>query len=160
MMQGFESVEHELNQKRLLIEQELAAVRGRESELEADLARVHEALGALTGHKKKSKSRSRAKKPASTVQQVQGYIARVREQSPFADAGALEKAVRAMVAESGSSQTDFKRLFAEALLTSPGSSGSVVHSSHREPHEPHAHHEHPQGSKGPFEDEESDRYST
>ena len=157
MMQGFESVEHELNQKRLLIEQELAAVRGRESELEADLARVHEALGALTGHKKKPRSRSRAKKPASTVQQLQGYIVRVREQSPFADAGALEKAVRAMVAESGSSQTDFKRLFAEALLTSPGSQG-MAHASHREQPESHSQHEHSQGSKSPFEEEE-DRYS-
>ena len=129
MTQGFESVQHELDQKRLQIEQELTAVRGREGELEADLARVHEALGALTGHKKKasSRGRSRDKKPASTVQGLQQHIATVRSQNPFADATALEKAVRELVKEAGTSQNGFKQLFAEALLTSPGSGGSVAH---------------------------------
>ncbi len=155
MMQGFESVEHELDQKRLQLEQELLALRGREAELEADLERVHEALGALTGHKKKSRSRSRSKKPASTVQELQQHISHVREQSPFADAGALEKAVRALVQESGSSLTGFKTLFAEALLTSPGSQSGQAHASHSAHH---AHHGHAHGSSHPQADGE-DRYS-
>lgn len=139
MMQGFESVEHELDQKRLHLEQELAALRGREAELEADLERVHDALGALTGHKKKSKSRARTRKPATSVQDVQQHIAHVREQSPFADAGMLEKAVRELVKASGSSLSGFKTLFAEALLTSPGSqAGAGQHAPH-----PHAHGTHP-----------------
>ena len=61
MMQGFESVEQELDSKRRQLEQELNAVRGRAAEIEADLERVHEALGALTGHKKKAKGRSRSR---------------------------------------------------------------------------------------------------
>lgn len=139
MMQGFESVEHELDQKRVQLEQDLTALRGREAELVADLERVHEALGALTGHKKKSRSRSRSKKPATTVQDLHRHIAHVREQSPFADAGALEKAVRALVQESGSSLTGFKALFAEALLTSPGSQGGAAHAGHTVHHGHHGH---------------------
>ncbi len=139
MMQGFESVEHELDQKRLHLEQELAALRGREAELEADLERVHDALGALTGHKKKSKSRSRARKPASSVEELQQHIAQVRQQTPFADAGMLEKAVRALVKASGSSLSGFKALFAEALLTSPGSqAGTGHHAQHGHAHGSHA----------------------
>ena len=126
-MQGFESVAHELEQKRLHLEQELADVRGRASEIQADLERVHEALGALTGQKKKSKTRSRARKPASSVNDLRQHIARVREQNPFADAGALEQAVRVMVQESGSSLAGFKTLFAEALLTSPGTDTNQAH---------------------------------
>jgi chromosome segregation ATPase len=122
MTQGFESVEHELEQKRLTLEQELTAVRGRAAEIEADLERVHEAIGALTGSKKKSKSssRSRSRKPATTVEMLQQFIGRVREENPFADAAALERGVRAMVREHGSSLAGFKGIFAEALLTSPG----------------------------------------
>jgi hypothetical protein len=138
MTEGFETVQHELDQKRQQIEQELAAVRGREAELEAALERVHEALGALTGHKKKSRNRSRAKKPATTREDLQQHIASVRSQNPFADAGALEKAVRALVQQSGTSLTGFKTLFAEALLTSPGSqvqhSSGSAHGSHHARH--------------------------
>ena len=50
-MQGFESVEHELEARRVQLEQELAAVRGRMDEIAADLERVHDAMAALTqGH--------------------------------------------------------------------------------------------------------------
>jgi len=157
MMQGFESVEHELEQKRLQLEQELAALRGKESELQADLERVHEALGALTGHKKKTRSRSR-KKPASTVQELQQHIAQVREQTPSADAGSLERAVRQLVKESGASLTGFKMLFAEALLTSPGSSGAAHVLHHAHAHEPHEHHGHALGNVLGHGDDD-DRYS-
>lgn len=132
MMQGFESVEQELDSKRRQLEQELNAVRGRAAEIEADLERVHEALGALTGHKKKAKGRSRSRKPAASVQDLHQHIAHAREQNPFADAAELESVVRARIKESGSSLSGFKTLFAEALLTSPGSEHTHLHhgSSH------------------------------
>lgn len=132
MTQGFESVRHELEAKRQQLEQDLAAMRGRAKEIEGDLERVHEALEALTGGKKKSKRSARPKKPAPTVEELRVYIGRVRERNPFAAAAELEAGVRAMVKESGSSFTGFKTLFAEALLTSPGSESSHgnVHVSH------------------------------
>lgn len=137
MMQGFESVEQELDAKRRQLEQELNSVRGRAAEIEADLERVHEALGALTGHKKKAKSRTRSRKPAASVQDLHQHIAHAREQNPFADAAELESVVRGRVKESGNSLSGFKTLFAEALLTSPGSASSHVHhgSSHVSHHE-------------------------
>ena len=119
-MQGFESVEHELEQKRLQLEQELVGLRGRASEIEVDLERVHEALGALLGTKKKTKARGRSRKTVPSVQDLQQHIAHVREESPFADAGLLERTVRALVQQSGGSLSGFKTTFAEALLTSPG----------------------------------------
>lgn len=150
MMQGFESVEHELDAKRLQLEQELEAARGHASAIEADLERVHEALAALTGHKKKAKRSRSSRKPASSVRDLQGHIAKVREDDPFADAKQLEKAVRAMVKASGSSLANFKAVFAEALLTSPGShvnahagSGSAHHGhSQGAPHADHGDHVH------------------
>jgi len=155
MTQGFESVRHELDQKRHQLEQDLASARGRVTEIEADLERVHEALGALTGHKKKSsRSRSRSSKPAPSIQELQQHIAQVRSESPFADAGALERGVKALVRQSGSSQKNFKALFAEALLTSPGSHGDLHTSSHSS-HVSHSHHG--SGSHGAFED--SDPFS-
>lgn len=135
MTQGFESVAHELEQKRLQLEQELSAVRGRVTEIEADLARVHDALGALTGQKKRSKGRGRARKPAPTLADLQQHIRHVREQHPFANGTELEEAVHAMVQESGSSLTGLKTLFAEALLTSPGSQAGAMHGGHRSHHE-------------------------
>lgn len=155
MTEGFESVQNELDQKRQQIEQELAAVRGRETELEADLERVHEALGALTGHKKKSRNRTRARKAATTREDLQQHIAHVRGQNPFADAGALEKAVRVLVQESGTSLTGFKTLFAEALLTSPGSQSGGMHATHGAHH---GHHEHGHGAQHPHADGD-ERYS-
>ena len=122
-MHGFESVEHELEARRAQLEQELASVRGRMSEIEADLERVHDAMSALTGAKKKSKSKGRAKKPVPSVPELHQHIAQVREENPYADASALEKAVRARVQEQGGSLTGFKMLFAEALLSSPGHQG-------------------------------------
>ena len=147
MTQGFETVKHELEQKRLQLEQDLAAIRGRAAVIEADLERVHEALGALTGQKrsqkggqkggqKKARRSTRASKPATTVQDLQRYIALVREQKPFASAAELEKGVRALVQESGSSLSRFKAHFAEALLTSPGSQGSIAQAEHPSPFEP------------------------
>lgn len=123
-MQGFESVEHELEARRKELEQQLAAVRGQMSEIEADLERVHDAMAALTGAKKKSKSKSRTKKPVPSVEDLRQHIAHVRQENPFADAGTLEKAVRARVQQHGGSLSGFKRTFAEALLTSPGHHGS------------------------------------
>ena len=136
-MQGFESVEHELEARRKELEQQLATVRGHMSEIEADLERVHDAMAALTGAKKKSKSKARAKKPVTTVADVQQHIAHVRQENPFADAGTLEKAVRARVQQHGGSLSGFKRTFAEALLTSPGhhgSSSTPAHESHGQSH--------------------------
>lgn len=131
MTQGFESVRHELDAKRQQLEQDLAAVRGRASEIEADLERVHEALSALTGSKKKAKSRpSRSKKPAASVEDLQACIALVRERNPFAAAAELESSVRAMLKDSGSSLAGFKTLFAEALLTSPGTNAQHGVSQH------------------------------
>ena len=130
MTEGFQSVQHELEQKRQQLEQELAAVRGRQSEIETDLERVHEALSALTGQKKKAR-KTKSAKPATTVEHLQEHIAHVRHQNPFADATMMEKAVRVLVQESGHSLANFKTLFAEALLTSPGTQGgSHAHSQH------------------------------
>lgn len=123
-MHGFESVEHELEARRQQLEQELASVRGRMGEIEADLERVHDAMSALTGAKKKTKGKGRAKKPVPSVPELHQHIAHAREQNPYADAGALEKAVRALVQEHGGSLTGFKMLFAEALLSSPGHQGA------------------------------------
>jgi hypothetical protein len=131
-MQGFESVEHELEARRQDLERELAAVRGRMGEIEADLERVHDAMEALSGAKKKPKAK-RAKKPVPTVDELRAHIVHVREHNPFADAGTLEKAVRARIQEHGGSLSGFKRTFAEALLTSPGHHGSSS-ASHPESH--------------------------
>jgi hypothetical protein len=162
MTQGFESVRHELDAKRQQLEQDLAAVRGRASEIEADLERVHEALGALTGSKRKaSKSRpSRSKKPAATVEDLQACIALVRERNPFFAAAELESSVRAMLKDSGSSLSGFKMLFAEALLTSPGPNAphnislgaqpGVQHQAEHHSHSGHGHSSHAQVDDGPF----------
>lgn len=136
MTQGFESVQQELQAKHHQLEQELASVRGRASEIQADLERVQEALGALTGTKRKARpARARAKKPATSVEELQIHIAHVREDNPFAAAAELEASVRALVKESGGSLVGFKMLFAEALLTSPGSestqrTAAASHSGH------------------------------
>ena len=139
-MQGFEAVAQELEQKRHHLEQELAAVRGRASEIEADLERVHEAMAALSGHKKRSKGRARAKKTLPSVQDLQQHIARVREENPFADAGALEQAVRELAKSSGASLTGFKTTFAKALLSSPGydAGGAPAHQVPESFDAPHA----------------------
>lgn len=159
MTQGFESVRHELDAKRQQLEQDLAAVRGRASEIEADLERVHEALGALTGSKRKaSKSRpSRSKKPAATVEDLQACIALVRERNPFFAAAELESSVKAMLKDSGSSLSGFKMLFAEALLTSPGPNAPHNISLGNQPAQHQAeHHSHTghagsySGDDGPF----------
>jgi hypothetical protein len=125
-MHGFDTVRHELDAKRQQLEEELQTAQGRVAELQADLERVHEALEALIGPKRKSKgARSRAgKKPGVSVHEIQRHIARVRAEKPFASAPELQKDVRALVRESGVSLTGFPRLFAEALVSSPGFSGS------------------------------------
>lgn len=123
-MQGFETVQQELDTKRNLLEQELQAAQGRVAEIRADLERVQEALEALIGPKKKPKAKARARKPAATVQVLQGHIGKVREEHPYASALELRKAVRALVREGGTSLAGFPTLFAQALLSSPGFSGS------------------------------------
>lgn len=161
MTQGFESVRHELDAKRQQLEQDLAAVRGRASEIEADLQRVHEALEALTGSKRKTKSRpSRSKKPAASVEDLQACIALVRERNPFAAAAELESSVRAMLKDGGSSLAGFKTLFAEALLTSPGTHaqhsvqaldpqrGAPQHHGEHHAHSGHGHAVHHHGGDG------------
>jgi hypothetical protein len=126
-MNGFDAVRHELDAKRQQLEQELQAAQGKVAELQTDLERVHEALEALIGPKKRSKGRARpGKKPAPSVQELQGHIAHVRQAKPFASAHELQKAVRALVREAGGSLAGFPRLFAEALVSSPGFSGSGV----------------------------------
>jgi len=125
-MQGFETVRRELEAKRHQLEQELDSVQGKVAELRADLERVHEALDALVGGKKKSKGRSRSqKKPAPTIHEIQGLIARVRGAKPFASAKELQKEVRDLVRESGGSVAGFPRRFAEALASSPGFTASA-----------------------------------
>jgi hypothetical protein len=124
-MQGFETVRQELDAKRQLLEQELQSAQGKVAEIRADLERVQEALEALIGPKKKAKGRSRSRKPTATVQDLQRHIARVRAEHPYASAHELRKAVRALVRESGTSVTRFPTLFAEALVSSPGFSGST-----------------------------------
>jgi outer membrane protein TolC len=175
-MHGFENVRQELDSKRQQLEQELRSAQDRVAGIRADLERVHEALEALIGSKKKSKGRSRpGKRPAMTVLELQRLIARVREESPFANAKELQKAVRSLVRESGGSLTRFPTLFAEALVSSPGYSASAGHAattnpllgSHSEPfaHEErssgdaslgeHAHtaHENPEGAPSADSDE-------
>jgi hypothetical protein len=126
-MHGFDTVRHELDAKRQQLEEELQTAQGKVAEIQADLERVHEALEALIGPKKKPRSRARSgKKPAASVPELQAHIARVRAEKPFASAHELQKAVRALVRESGGSLTGFPRLFAEALVSSPGFSGSGV----------------------------------
>jgi hypothetical protein len=128
-MHGFETVEHELEARRAQLEQELAAVRGRMDEIQADLERVHDAMAALTGTKKKSKAKARAKKPVPAIGELHEHIAHVRQHNPYANAAELEKAVRARVQEHGGSLAGFKALFAEALVSSPGHQGAGA-SSH------------------------------
>lgn len=130
-MHGFETVRHELDAKRQQLEQELQAAQGRVAELHADLERVHEALEALIGPKKKAKGRARSgKKPAPSVQELQRHIARLREEKPFASAHELQREVRALVRASGGSMGSFPRLFAQALVSSPGFSASSVDAAH------------------------------
>jgi len=124
-MQGFETVRQELDAKRHVLEQELSAAQGKVAEIRADLERVQEALEALIGPKKKTKGRPRSRKPTATVQDLQRLIAKVREEHPYASAHELSKAVRALVRESGMSVTRFPTLFAEALVSSPGFSGTT-----------------------------------
>jgi len=124
-MHGFDNLRHELDAKRQQLEQELQTAQGKVAELEADLERVHQALDALLGPKRRAKGRSRSgKKPAVSVAAVQAHIVRVRAEKPYASAHELQKAVRALVRESGESLTGFPRVFAEALVSSPGFSGS------------------------------------
>ena len=57
----------------------------------ADQPQMHEALQALVGTRKKAKGRSRSgKKPASTVQELQTHIAKVRAEHPYASAHELK----------------------------------------------------------------------
>ncbi len=127
-MEAFESVKHELEAKRRQLEHDLEAARGKVSGIEADLERVDEALGALTGAKRKGKSRSRSrKKPAPSVEELQRHLDRVRQQDPFADAHRLQEAVRSLVRESGASLSRFRSRFAEALASSPGRPGEHGH---------------------------------
>jgi len=124
-MESFDTVRQELEAKRLQLESDLQSARGHVAEIEADLARVDEALGALTGQKKKSRSRSRSrKKPALTIDQLQQHIADVRHEKPFLGGDKLLEEVRSLVRESGASLAKFKGKFAEALAGSPGMSGS------------------------------------
>jgi len=126
-MHGFDNVRHELDAKRQQLEQELQTAQGRVVEIQADLERVLEALEALIGPKKKARGRARpGKKPATSVQELQGHITRLRAEKPFASAHELQKAVRALVRERGGSLAGFPRSFAEALVSSPGFSGSGV----------------------------------
>jgi hypothetical protein len=136
-MQGFESVQQELHVKRQQLEQELSAAQGRVAEIRADLERVHEALGALVGTRKKGRGRSR-KKPTSTVKELQRHIADVRERKPFASAHELQEEVRSLVRESGGSLTGFPRQFAEALVSSPGYSAGHDRASSQPVHAPEA----------------------
>jgi hypothetical protein len=143
-MEAFERVKHELEEKRRQLEHELEAARGRVSEIDADLARVDEAIAALTGGKRKAKSRSRSrKKPAPSVQELHRFLDQVRQQDPFADAHKLQESVRLLVKQSGGSLSGFPSLFAEALATSPG-----LASEHgqTQPHEGHLHDHGPFGS--------------
>ncbi len=169
-MQGFETVRLELDAKRHLLEQELHAAQGKVAEIRTDLERVQEALEALIGPKKKAKGRSRSRKPAATVQDLQRHIARVREEHPYASAHELHKAVRALVRESGMSVTRFPTLFAEALVSSPGFSGSTEqtpsfapglrpeHASHSEsaPHQDLHAHDSPGAEHAPHEQESTE----
>ena len=137
-METFESVKDELEAKRRQLEQELEAARGKVSEIEVYLERVDEALGALTGNKRKSKSRSRSpKKHAPSVEELQRHLDQVRQQDPFADAHKLQEAVRSLTRESGASLSGFNSLFAEALASSPGHHPGEHGHSH--PHEGHHH---------------------
>src|SRR5262245_14258072 len=63
---------------------------------------------------------------AAQAAAVRAHIVRVRAEKPYASAHDLQKAVRALVRESGESLTGFPRVFAEALVSSPGFSGSGV----------------------------------
>ncbi|MEQ1893780.1 MAG: hypothetical protein ABL998_14655 [Planctomycetota bacterium] len=127
-MEGFESVRQELIAKQEQLERDLEAARGHMHTIETDLERVHEALTALTGEKKAKKSRrSASKKPAPSVQDLQHHIAAVRSETPFADAQAIQGAVRARVKEAGLSLAGFPTLFAQALASSPGFDGPAHH---------------------------------
>ena len=142
-MEGFESVRQELIAKQEQLERDLEAARGHMSTIEADLERVHEALTALTGEKKQRKSRrSASKKPAPSVHDLQHHIAAVRSETPFADAKAIQSAVRTRVKESGLSLAGFPTHFAEALASSPGYDAPAHH-----PNPGHVHHD---ASSHPF----------
>lgn len=65
-MEGLNDVKQELEQKRATLAGELDSARQHLKNIEADLERVDEALGALTGGKKKSRSKSRSKKSTSS----------------------------------------------------------------------------------------------
>ena len=137
-MEAFESVKHELDAKRQQLKHELEAARGKVSEIEADLERVDEALGALTGNKRKNKSRSRSRKRHTlSVEELQRHLDQVRQQDPFADAHKLQEAVRSLVRESGASLSGFDSSFAEALAGNPGHHPGEH--GHGPPHEGHYH---------------------
>lgn len=67
-MEGLNDVKQELEQKRAALARELDSAKEHLKNIEADLKRVDEALGALTGSKKKSRSKSRSKKSSPSPQ--------------------------------------------------------------------------------------------
>jgi septal ring factor EnvC (AmiA/AmiB activator) len=81
-MEGLNDVKQELEQKRATLAEELDRARDHMKSIEADLKRVDEALGALTGSKKKSRSRSRSKKAAPAPQ---APLPQARPQTPVED---------------------------------------------------------------------------
>ena len=119
-MEGLEDVKKELEAKRQEIARELQSAKDSIGSLEGDLRRVDDALAALTG--KKAKARSRAKKPAPTVDELREQIASIRADDPFAEADEVEEAVRAGVKKNGKSLTGFGDLYARAsaLVGDPG----------------------------------------
>lgn len=111
-MEGLEDVKRELETKRQELARELESARGKIAALEADLEKVDEALASLSG--KKTRSRSKSKKPTPSVDDVRSIVAAVREELPFAEEEELEKAVRARIKKDGKSLAGFKALYAEA----------------------------------------------
>ena len=141
-MEGFESVRQELIAKREQLERDLEAARGHLGTIEADLERIHEALTALTGDKKpRARRKSASKRPTPSVQDLQHHIAAVRNETPFADAHAIQSSVRTRVRESGLSLAGFPTLFAQALASSPGSDSGSPHTNagHEVHHGPRSH---------------------
>jgi len=136
-MEAFESVRQELIAKQEQLEHDLESARGHMRTVEADLERVHEALAALNGEKRTRAKRRATKKPVPTLADLQQHIAAVREEAPSADANSIHGSVRARVREAGQSLAGFATLFAQALVSSPGSSASVhpVHSGQMFHHE-------------------------
>jgi phage shock protein A len=148
-MESFDPIRHELVAKRHQLEQDLKTAQDHVSAIEADLERVDEALGALSGEKKRSRRRGRSRqKPVPTVAEIQAHIEHVRQESPFADANALLESVRSLVRERGSSLSGFKALFAEALAGSPGQEAQA-HAPSRSPHHG-THHGHGGHGHEPF----------